>query len=83
MNKIVRKNKSILIDKSNEDNIIKVAITIESNHIKNNLDQYLDLLTSNVKTLNNYSLKEDLKAQEEKPNKTKKNKAKFSSSIYV
>jgi hypothetical protein len=44
MNKILRKNKSILVDNGNVDNKVKVTISIESNHVNNNLDNYLTLL---------------------------------------
>ena len=82
MNKILRKNKSVLIDNSNEDNIIKVSIIIESNHINNNLDNYLNVITSNIKTLNNYTLKVEEKPEKKKP-KPKTKKINFPTSIYV
>ena len=56
MNKILRKSKSILFKNNDDKEFVKVNITIESNHINNNLDAYLEALKSNLKSLNNYSI---------------------------
>ena len=85
MNKIIRKNKSILVNNGNEENKLNVTISIESNHINNNLDDYLTLLNSNVKNIMNYSVINQVKpVKETKEEKAiKKKKKAFSQQSHV
>lgn len=82
--KYLRKHSTVFTDNGNEENIVKVNITIESNHVNNHLDTYLDVLCTNLKTLNNYSVKEkevkEVKKKISKEDKLKLKKKKFFSS---
>ena len=80
MTKIIRKHPVELIDNSNEENIVKVSVVVESNHINNNLDAYLMSLNSSIKNLFNYTLKiKEIKEVK----KDKRKKKKFSDGGYV
>lgn len=77
--KFIRKDKIVLSQNSNDDNVIAVSILIESNHANNQFDSLLDLLSSNVKSsLMNYNTKTE--KPKEKPQK--KNKA-FMDGVFV
>jgi hypothetical protein len=69
--KFIRKDKIVLSQNGNDDNVIAVSILIESNHVNIQFDNLLDLLSSNVKSsLMNYNTKTD--KPKEKPQKKKK-----------
>lgn len=78
MNKILRKSKSILFKNNDDKEFVKVNITIESNHINNNLDAYLETIKSNVKSLTNYTILEPIlepvKIKKKKETKLEKKK---------
>lgn len=71
MPKYIRKDKVVLCQNGNEDNIIMVSILIESNHANSQLDQLLQILNSNVNnTVVGYKPKET--QTKEKPQKKNK-----------
>lgn len=77
--KFIRKDKIVLSQNSNEDNVIAVSILIESNHPNNQLDQLIQMLNSNVNnSLMGYKPKED-KPKEKKQKKKKE----FMDGVYV
>jgi hypothetical protein len=75
MPKFKRSDKLILVNNINENDIIKIDILIDSNHINNGLDQLLQTVSSIISTFPNYKIKKE--EPKEKP--VKKSKKVFGS----
>ena len=81
--KFIRKDKIELELINDEQKKITVSLLIDSNHPNSQLDNLLELLSSNVKsTLMNYkeTVKEDKK---DKPKSKSKSKSNFGDGVYV
>jgi glycerol-3-phosphate responsive antiterminator len=70
---IIRKEKIVLCNNINNNDIVTFNIVIDSNHVNNNLDQLLQTLTSCINALPGYKVQEKEEKEKPKP-KSKKNK---------
>jgi hypothetical protein len=69
MTKFTRKSKIELEQLGNDEEIIAVTITIDSNHVNGNLDNLMMQLTNTVTSLNNYQVQDKEKKKPKKPKK--------------
>lgn len=69
MTKFTRKSKIELEQLGNDEETIAVTITIDSNHVNNNLDHLMMSLTNTVTSLNNYKVQDKEKKKAKKPKK--------------
>jgi hypothetical protein len=72
MPSIVRKEKIVLCNTMNENDVITINIVIDSNHVNNNLDHLLQTLNTYIHALPSYKTKEKEAKPKPKP-KSKKN----------
>jgi hypothetical protein len=72
MTKFTRKFKVELEQLANNEETIAITITIDSNHINSNLDNFLMSLTNVASNFNNYKIKVEEKKEKKEPKKPKK-----------
>jgi hypothetical protein len=70
---IVRKEKIVLCNPQNENDVVTITIVIDCNHVNNQLDQLLQTLSGCSSSLPNYKIKEEEPKSKAK-SKSKKNK---------